>query len=444
MIRKSFAIVAAILAAGALVGCALGMGAEPAEGGSVFLNLGFTGAKTILPPISMDVVEYEVSAEGPGTNVIDPTVITENTTFRNLVPGEWTFQVVGRNVDHTPIGGGFGSATVVIGETSSLAITVSEYTGPGSLQINLAWEPDTVEYPVWVGQLKDRDSILTDMTFVTDEVACTSQSNVADLHEGYYAMTVRLFNAPAGIDGTEILSTGAAAIVRIAAGYETVGSYVLHAVQGWGQIDIDLSLDMNDPLILTPSEAFGDVAVYNDETRTFTVTADEACTSIFYLRGHQVGVDSYDLVANDLAEGEVYRLDVLCFSTDGSRAASGTWLVSRGGYSPEMVRISGTTPSASSWGTGYTVRYTLRSEADPNTILNTVTVPNQNSSSAYYSFESVAPGTYILKMEWVEYNTTAWSWWRNGMSVQYQETPDTNCVITVPHEAQTYDFNVSF
>jgi len=442
MSRKYWLFIALLLIT--LTSCQLGVNEDLL--GSVTVDFGtFVKARTILPPISMDVTQYEISATGPAPNVIAPTIVTEATTFRNLVPGSWSFTVVGMNAAGDPIGGGSGTTNVVIGQTSHLAITVREYTGPGSFKMNLAWEPDTVEYPHWDGQLKDRDSIITPMPFVTDQVACTSVSTVENLHEGYYAMVVRLYNDPSGtMNGTQILATGAAAIVRIAKGYQTTGSYVLHAVQGWGEVEIVLSLEMNDPLILTPSDPFGDVQVWNDEVRTFSLTADEACTTVFYLRGQQVGIDSYDLIANELMPGEVYRLDALAFSTDGSRAASGTWLVQRGGFAPDMVRISGTTPSAPSWPADQNVRYTLRAAADPDVILNTITVPNRGSGDAAFSFESVPVGTYVLKMEWVEYNNTAWSWWKDGMSIQHQGAIDSNCHIIVPHTPRQFNFSVSF
>jgi len=42
---------------------------------------------------------------------------------------------------------------------------------------------------------------------------------------------------------------------------------------------------------------FGTAPVYAQGTYTFSVTTDEACTAVYYLRGQQVAVGSYTLNA---------------------------------------------------------------------------------------------------------------------------------------------------
>lgn len=310
--------------------------------GAVTFELESAEARSILPPISMSVTEYLVSGTGPGGVTYGPELFTVSTTVEGFIPGEWNFTVVGRNAAHNDIGLGTALVNVVIGQTASATITVTEYAGNGSFLLDLAWEPDIVADPIWTGTLKDSAAVITNMSFTTDELACTADSLVDPLHAGWYTMIVQLFDAPTGIDGSEVLSTGAATAVRIAQARQTHGDLYLHAVQGFGQIDFDFDLDFHDPLVLTPSRPFGNVTMYTGESVTFTVNADETATDVYYLLGQQVGIDSYTIHASDLLEGEPYRVDVVSFNVDGSRGASGTWTVTAAAVEPARYVMTGT------------------------------------------------------------------------------------------------------
>ncbi len=329
-----FAIAAVLVGAGALglAGCAF----SPGGGGSttkgaIALHLKSTQAQSITPPISLAVTEYTITGIGPGGATIPETMVTGDTVFPGLVPGSWTISVEGRNELHTAIGSGSGTTTVVIGQQSVLAITVAEYSSPnGTYRLDLSWEPNIVHAPAFTGTLKDASAVVTPQTFTMDVIACTATSSTTDLHPGWYANVVQLFDAPNGMDGSQVLSTGFAEAVRIAAGSETHGIVGLHAVQGYGSIDITITPDFSDPLILTPAPlAFGAVSIYANPT-AFSCTADHTATFVWYLRGQQVGVgDSYTLDPAGLDIGEAYRLDVIGFSVDGKHAGSGTWTVTR-------------------------------------------------------------------------------------------------------------------
>lgn len=321
------AVALVVIVALALVAC----GAGERTTGRIDVRLGASYAKTIEPPISLVCAEYVLTGDGPGAETFGPVTVTGDTTFDRLVPGSWTVTAVGQNAEHDAIGEGSGTVTVVIGQSRSLSITVTEYASPdGSYRLDLSWEPDIVDFPVWTGSLKDAAAVVTAQAFTTDEIACTATSTTTGLHPGWYANVVRLFDAPTGLDGTEVLSTGFAEAVRIAAGRETYGDVELHAVQGYGELEINLTPDFLDPLVLTPTPSWGSATVYSGQANVFAVTADRAATFVWYLRGTQVAVgDSFDLDAAPLTLGERYRLDVIGFSVDGKHAGSGTWDVVR-------------------------------------------------------------------------------------------------------------------
>jgi hypothetical protein len=318
-------LVVLLLAVAALASCGM-----KEQGGKIAIRFGNEAAKSILPPISMTVTEYVVTGDGPGSTAFGPLTVSGDTTVDNVVPGDWTLSVVGRNATGDAIGAGTGLVTVTIGQTAIANITVVEYTGDGSYALDLSWEPDIVTDPIFTGELKDSLAVVTPQVFATDPGTCTSTSTTTGLHAGWYANVVRLWDAPTGIDGSEVLSTGFAEAVRIAANQQTAADVFLHAVQGYGEIDIRFSLDFADPLILTGTPAFGARTVYAEFLNAFHVDAPEAATYVWYLRGQQIAVgDTLNFDASALFLGETYRLDVIGFSVDGRHAGSGTYTLTR-------------------------------------------------------------------------------------------------------------------
>jgi hypothetical protein len=384
----------------------------------------------------MDVVEYLVSALGPSGATWGPELLSGNTLIEELVPGTWSFSVIGRNAAHNDIGAGAGAAAVVIGQTAVCSIMVAEYESPdGSFLLDLAWEPDIVDHPSWTGSLKDSADETTAMAFSVNEVACTAQSLAEPLHVGWYTMVVKLFDAPNG-PGSEVLSTGAACAVRIAAGRQTHGDLFLHAVQGFGMIDLRLDLDFHDPLVLTPNVPFGLAPVYAQGDYTFSVTADETCTAVYYLRGQQVAVGSYILHAGDLIMDETYRLDVIAFNVDGSRAASGSWNVRHEQYPPGAFDIVG--QATNGLAGSATMKFKLY---DPTwTVLaqQQITVPAGSVGSC--TFPGLAEGSYGLGMLFQGGSTV---FWKGPFTYVYSPGDATMIVVPgAPPTAHVCDFGV--
>lgn len=361
------------------------------RGGDVLLEVQFNDSRSlsILPPYDMAVVEYVVTGSGPSGSTWSDT-ITGNTLIGGLLPGEWTFTAVGRNAAHVALASGTGTVMVIIGTAATCHIDVNEYTTPdGSFSLDLTWEPDIVLDPIWTGSLKNKTAVVTPLVFATDEEACTSTTAVNPLAVGWYTLIVRLWDAPSGLNGSEVLSTGAAQAVRIAAGQLTHGDLALHAVQGYGSLSVDIDLNMGDPLILNPSVPFGDsITLYNGQSKAFSLTADEGCTTVYYLRGTQVGVDSYTVVAADLTPGEEYRLDAVAFNADGSRAASGTWKVTHVDLDPDLMKIAGTTNNSDQ----NDIRIAVLKASD----LSMVASVRGSTTSFTYSFEMLPDGDYYL------------------------------------------------
>lgn len=323
-----------------------GCGSPEPRTGSIAFRVASEGAKSILPPISMTVTRYVVEGAGPGGATFGPQELTGDTTVADFLPGEWTFTVHGLNAAGDDIGSGTAIANVVVGQTASCAIVVYEYTAAtGGMSITLAWEPDIVGDPVWTGVLS-RNSVDENLTFNIDALNCTATTEKNFMTPGWYALVTKLYDAPTGLDGSQVFSTGAATAVRIATARQTVGTVNVHAVQGFGNISFDFSLDFNDPLTLTPSDPFGPISMHSGNSKTFTISANKTSAFAWYLDGQLLDVgSSFTLAADSMLDGQNYRLDVLGFSADGKSGGSGTWIVQRTSMPDEAYGIAVTAHS---------------------------------------------------------------------------------------------------
>jgi hypothetical protein len=371
------AIIVALIATVGLVGC---MGPSGSTG-SIDITFHSVGAKGFAPPaVQTDLVDYIISGSGPNgaTFTSDPVLKDAGiVTVSDLLPGDWTILVVGRNAAGEAIGeGAAGPVTVQIGLTAHVGtVDVIEYvrvpgTGEGGIyDLTVNWEPAIVLDPVFVGTLQGFTGGPISQTFPTlphNPTSCTTAVVTNDLDAGFYTNVVRLYDQPGDVS-TRVLSSGFATVVRIAARRTTTGTVDLHAVQGQGGIDILINPVFYDPLPITGSPVFAtgptDLAlVYGGQHNYFTVTAMEAASFVWYLRGGEItdGVtftstsSTIDLNTSSMIPDETYRLDVIAFNANGTKAASGTYNVVLQTYTPDQLDSEGTVTASTFLGPSLT------------------------------------------------------------------------------------------
>ena len=298
-------------------------------GGAVSIGIKNTiREKTILPAQSMDPDEYEVTlANGPETFAPQIVPATQGAvTFESVFPGTYDVTVIARATG-VAIGEGSAQVTVEVGETAIVDILVSEYTGLGDLAGTVSWQPDVIATPIFNSYLKDSAGTQTDLTFNVDAVACTGDTSVTDLNSGFYTMVTKIYD---GIEQPESLSAGFAEVVRIVKDQTTNFDIYLNAAEGEGEVQININTDgLNYPLEATFNTAPGDMDLVPGQDPTITIeTVDTASyTSVWYISGEQVAVDSdsYQIVTADHQMDVRKRLDLILYSADGTRAGSWTW-----------------------------------------------------------------------------------------------------------------------
>jgi hypothetical protein len=263
----------------------------------------------------------------------------------------------------------------------------------------MAWEPDIVVDPYFLGDLKDFSGTVTPMAFdLPDLVACTIHSLTSGLGVGWYANVVTIWDGDPL--GGGVKSTGFAEAVRIVKDFTTEGDIFVHAVQGFGSIEILIDVALGDPLNLSGTPAAGPVAVWQGVPTDFTITEDDAETLgliVFYINGTEVQsglIDTYAVDGNDLMLGESYRLDAVAFNVDGSRAGSLSWEMTVDSAVAAQFDVEVRYDVAGTSGANTTAQIL---ESDFATVVQSWTNPSTQETGNFHVFTALPLGSYYLR-----------------------------------------------
>jgi hypothetical protein len=199
------------------------------------LNTGIFSAKTLAPPIAMEIGSYDIRGEGPDPavdNFENPGNASGTLTRNGLKPGTWTIMVDARNPNiegdsyrnGTIIG--YGETTVLInaGAVTNAQIDITPRSGTGELSLAFQWTKGSVVDPSIAATLKPIDSdtpaVLDFAYSPAGNPEIGEHSNTA-IEAGYYFLIFRFFS------GTDLL-WGTAEAVRILAGELTGKTFPLN------------------------------------------------------------------------------------------------------------------------------------------------------------------------------------------------------------------------
>ena len=196
----------------------------------ITLFAGVRSAKTLVPPISMDVASYDIRGTGPNP-VYDQFSDLGNTTgqltLSHINPGLWTITVDAKNAAGTIIGHGQTNPPVLIeaGQTTNSQIDILPLTGTGVLNLAVQW-------PKGAHKKASAQCSLTSMSTGQDlaplivflpSSANPEQAvyNNSAIEAGYYLLLLRLYDA-----GVQFW--GIAESVRIISGQTTSQTWTLN------------------------------------------------------------------------------------------------------------------------------------------------------------------------------------------------------------------------
>ena len=112
------------------------------EYGSLILTFATSemAAKTILPPLDMDIAYYDVYGDGPDPATFSQDGITGSAvTENNLAVGAWMITVDAFNDTDEWIGSGSKAVAITAGQTTQEEVRVTPLEGTGTLDISISW-----------------------------------------------------------------------------------------------------------------------------------------------------------------------------------------------------------------------------------------------------------------------------------------------------------------
>ncbi|KKL76794.1 hypothetical protein LCGC14_2041320, partial [marine sediment metagenome] len=140
----------------------------------------------------------------------------------------------------------------------------------------------------------------------------------SDIPTGYYTLVVQLIDSG-------VLTMGAVEVVRVVDGQTTSGTFEFYDInQLEGSIQVNITPVMNDPIAVTMSGQIAEFGAGGFMTVEASVPPETGnVTYVWYINGNALATGASYTTPSDLFVG-VYRLDVVAFTADGSRAGSAT------------------------------------------------------------------------------------------------------------------------
>ena len=287
------------------------------KNGNLKISFEESQPRVLAPAISLDATSYTVSGNGPYNSSFNKTTTDSPLQINHLESGEWIITVDAYNAEGTRIATGTNSVNVSAGETASLNILLLPPAGTGSFLVDVFWDDAVVSNPVIESRLTSSSGNILELS-ANQVNAGHSEISDSTISTGYYTMVLQL------LESGEVIA-GAVEAVRIFNGEQTTGEFTFNEFNlPTGGVEVIADPDLQEPLTITLSGAV-DSIVYGS---TMTVTADAGGVAdvqyTWYLNGvsQTSGTSSYT-TDSTLSPG-LYRLDVIGFTADGSRAGSVT------------------------------------------------------------------------------------------------------------------------
>jgi hypothetical protein len=303
-----------------IASCSLpGTGIEGDEG-SIAIRVDGGPMRTLLPPIDMSPASFDITGTGPGGKTFSQSTTGTSLTVGKLVFGTWSVTVSAKNAGGTVIGRGIGTAVVVTGQQTTLAVTVSPLAGTGALDLDVTWTSADVPTPSIDAQLLPSTGSAIPLAFTT--AAGSASCLKTGIASGYYTLTLKLLD-------NGVLVMGAVEIVRIVTGQTTSGAFDFTQVnKGTGSISVTITSAKGDPIAVTLTGQSATLAAGASMTVTAAVpTSVGNVTYVWYLNGESKATGSSaspSFTVGGTLAGGFYRLDVTSFTADGSRAGAVT------------------------------------------------------------------------------------------------------------------------
>ncbi|HUI71709.1 MAG TPA: hypothetical protein VL354_14410, partial [Spirochaetia bacterium] len=293
--------------------------------GSLVLEISASSsrARTITPTVDIEAASYDISGSGPGGATFGGTGLTGQThEWSELAPGDWAVAVDARNSSGVRIGTGTRMFAISNGETTTVSLTVSPISGPGTLTVAVSWPATAVASPVVSASLAPQAGAASTIEFTMNGSAASY--NNTGLEAGYYTMSLRLF------DGSRLV-WGRTEAVQIVAGESSAVTYALSLsdvnTEAKGGLALQVFVDLRKPFAVTLTGLLSPIPRQTD----MTVTAQAEGTPdswAWFLNGEPLpGATGPSATLGSTLSAGVYWLDVVASRAGVASSAHGVFRV---------------------------------------------------------------------------------------------------------------------
>ncbi|MGE4453300.1 MAG: Ig-like domain-containing protein [Sphaerochaeta sp.] len=205
--------------------------------------------KTLVPAISMDIVQWRITGTGPDQESYGPQIFALDASILipDLYKGSWDFTVEGLNASVQSIGIGSKSLVISAAQTTNESITVVPLSGNGTLQFGVSWPTSLFDNDVFVVTLTDNAGVEHTLVPTLDQTAGTG-SYSGEWAAGYYDLNVQLLDGATAVWGTY-------ESVRVVAGETTEGILALTEemlnISNYGALNLNIVDDMQNPFLVS-------------------------------------------------------------------------------------------------------------------------------------------------------------------------------------------------
>jgi hypothetical protein len=263
-------------------------------------------AKTIIPPLEMDVASYTVSGSGPnGASFSQAGIAAAASTFSQnaLAAGAWIITVDAYNALQQLIGSGSTPVTIEAKQTAQASVQVGPLSGTGTFTINISWTAGLIAAPGVSATLTPGGGAAQNLTFAVGANSA-SYSSGNTLSSGYYSLTLQVTDGGVGV-------WGFFDAVRILQGQTTTASFNLTSQDlHTGSVTVTITPSLQNPIAITFTGQQSQLPPGTDMTITAT-TSESPVAYQWYLNGIPLSgqTSSSITIGSSLTTGN-YRLDL--------------------------------------------------------------------------------------------------------------------------------------
>jgi hypothetical protein len=291
------------------------------EGNSLIIDLSDELAIDEIPANDIDTTVSAYTLTGMGPNGAEFTLETSGRSAKvnNLAAGNWVVTAEARNRDGVILNKGRQETHIHESQRIHMHIPMNCIRKYGTLELTVLWDAADVKDPRINGALIPLWGMFRYIRFGITEPG-TAFSRKTRIPAGFYLLMVILKDNRRYIKGS-------IEMVRIKENTVAVKTLDFRKkVNDTGTIEVNITPQMNDPLVLGLDGQVENIAQGQEMTVSAFLTEPEGNTVFtWYINGVGTGIGRSVSLGESLVPG-IYRLDVTAFSADGLRGGSTSWI----------------------------------------------------------------------------------------------------------------------